>query len=135
MENQKKCSSKKHSETNAIFFCLECELFMCNKCVNHHNEILEHHHKYNLNENINDIFTGICKEEGHKEKLDFFCKSHNQLCCAACLSKIKEKGNGQHTDCNVCIIEKIKDEKKNKLKENIKFLEDFSNKIENSLLN
>ena len=132
MEN-KKCSSKKQQDINAISFCIECDIFMCNKCANHHNEILEHHHKYNLNENINEIFTGICKEEGHKDKLDFYCKDHNKLCCVACLSKIKKKGIGQHTDCNACLIEDIKNEKKNKLKENLKFLEDFSNKIENSI--
>ena len=133
MEKHKKCSTKKHIDINAISFCLECNIFMCNKCANYHNEIFEQHHKYNSNENLNDIFTGICKEENHKNTLDFFCKNHNQLCCAACLSKIKEKGNGQHTDCNVCLIEEIKGEKENKLKENIKILEDFSNKIENSI--
>ena len=133
MENNKKCSSKKHQDTNAISFCIECDIFMCNKCANHHNEILVHHHKYNLNENINEIFTGFCIEEGHKDKLDFYCKDHNKLCCVACLSKIKKKGIGQHTDCNACLIEDIKNEKKNKLKENLKFLEDFSNEIENSI--
>ena len=133
MENNKKCSSKKHQDINAVSYCIECDIFMCNKCLNHHNEILDHHHKYNLNENINEIFTGICKEKGHKDKLDFYCKSHNQLCCVACLSKVKKKGIGQHTDCNACLIEEIKDEKKIKLKENIKILEDFSKKIENSI--
>ncbi len=58
---------------------------------------------------------------------------HNQLCCAACLSKIKDKINGQHTNCNVCSIEEIENEKKSKLKENIKYLEDCSTKIENSI--
>ena len=133
MEKQKKCSSKKHEDINAIYYCLECNLYMCNKCITHHSELFENHHKYNLDKNIQEIFTGICKESNHRKELDFFCKTHNQLCCAACLSKIKEKGNGQHTDCNVCLIEEIKDEKINKLKENIKYLEDFSNKIENSI--
>ena len=50
-----------------------------------------------------------------------------------CISKIKGKGNGQHTDCNVCFIEEIKDEKKNKLNENIKTLDEISNKIEDSI--
>ena len=134
MNNQKKCSSKKHADINAISYCQECNIFMCNKCITNHDEVLDFHHKYNLNEhNINEIFTGICKESKHKDELDFYCKNHNQLCCAACLSKIKDKGNGQHTDCNVCLIEEIKDEKKNKLKENIKYLEDCSFKIENSI--
>ena len=134
MENTKKCSSKKHKDINAISYCQECNIFMCNKCINHHDEVLEFHHKYNLNEqNINEIFTGICKEPKHKEELIYYCKMHNQLCFAACLSKIKDKINGQHTDCNVCSIEEIENEKKSKLKENIKYLEDCSTKIENSI--
>ena len=132
MKNEKKCSSKKHIDINAIYYCQECDIFMCNKCINHHDEVLDFHHKYNLNEyNFNEIFTGICKEPKHKNELDFYCKNHNKLCCVACISKIKDKGNGQHTDCNVCLIEEIKDEKKSKLKENIKYLEDCSIKIEN----
>ena len=133
MENQIKCSSKKHEEINAIVFCLECNIYMCNKCSNHHSEILDNHHKYNLNENIQEIFTGICKEPSHNDKLIYYCKNHNQLCCPACLCKIKDKDNGQHTDCNVCLIDEIKEEKRQKLNDNIKYLEDFSDKIENSI--
>jgi len=133
MENQKKCSSKKHNDINAISYCVECDIYMCNKCMNYHSEILENHHKYNLDKNIEEIFTGICKEKNHRKELDFFCKTHNKLCCAACISKIKEKGNGQHTDCNICILEKIKEEKKNQLQENLKFLEEISNNIDKSI--
>ena len=64
------------------------------------------------------------------DKLKFFWKNHNKLCCAACITKIKGKEFGQHTDCDICIIEDIEVEKKNKLKENIKNLEDLSNNIE-----
>ena len=132
METQKKCSYKKHENINAVSYCLECNVYMCNKCLNQH-EFLDNHHKYNLDKDIQEIFTGKCKESNHNIELEFFCKTHNQLCCAACLSKIKEKGNGQHTDCDVCLIEDIKNEKKNKLSENIKYLEDFSNNLENSI--
>jgi len=133
MQNQIKCSSKKHGEINAIIFCLECNIYMCNKCSNHHSEILDNHHKYNLNENIQEIFTGICKEPNHNDKLIYYCKNHNQLCCPACLCKIKDKDNGQHTDCNVCLIDEIREEKRQKLNDNIKYLEDFSDKLENSI--
>ena len=133
MENEIKCSSKKHAENKAIYFCIECQLYMCNKCLNHHSEFYEDHHKYELDKEQKEIFTGLCKEERHKIELQFYCKNHNQLCCAACISKIKDKGNGQHTDCNVCIIEEIEEEKKSILKENIKYLEDFSNKIQDSI--
>ena len=50
-----------------------------------------------------------------------------------CLSRIKEKGNGQHHDCDVCTIEEIENEKKNNLDNNIKLLEDFSKNIQNSI--
>ena len=133
MDNQKKCSAKKHSDINAISYCMECNIYMCNKCINLHSELHENHHNYNLDKNIQEIFTRICKEEKHKQELEFYCKTHSKLCCAACISKIKGKGNGQHTDCNVCFIEEIKDEKKNKLNENIKTLEEISNKIEDSI--
>ena len=133
MENQKKCSNKKHSDINAINYCTECNLYLCNKCINHHSELLDNHHLYNLDKKIEDMFTGICKEPNHKVELEFYCKTHNKLCCAACLSKIKGKGSGQHFDCDVCLLEEIKEEKRNKLKDNIKYLEDFYDKIENSI--
>jgi hypothetical protein len=108
-------------------------MYLCNKCTNIHLEYLDSHHNYNLDKNLKEIFTGLCKEQNHKNKLDFYCKSHNTLCCAACLSKSKEKGDGQHFECEICCIEKIKEEKKNKLNENIKKLEEFSENIKNSI--
>ena len=84
---------------------------MCSKCENHHSEIFQNHHQFNSDKEIGDLFTGFCKEKNHFQKLDYFCKTHNLLCCAACLSKIKSLGNGQHTDCDVCEIKDIENEK------------------------
>ena len=131
MENQinkLKCSLEDHKEIDAIIFCPECRIYMCNKCENHHSSLFKNHHPYNLSKE-EEIFTEFCKEKDHPNKLKYFCKGHNQLCCAACIAKINEKGDGQHKDCDVCYIEKIKEEKKNKLKENIKCLEDLQNKF------
>ena len=132
---EKKCSSKEHQEIKAKFYCQICKIYMCNKCESIHQKLFSNHSPYNLNENINEIFTGICKEENHLNSLDYFCKNHNVLCCAACISKIKGKGNGQHADCEICFIEDIKDTKKNKLKDNIKLLEDLSNTLNQSIIN
>ena len=131
--NQKKCAFKDHKEIDAICFCQECKIYMCNKCANYHTGLFEKHQQYNLDKDIKEIFTGLCKEENHPNKLNYFCKTHNKLCCAACIAKIKDKGDGQHKDCEVCIIENIKDDKKNKLKQNIKCLEELSNKFEESI--
>jgi len=134
MDDQiKKCSFKDHKETNAIFYCIQCKVYMCNKCENFHSKLLENHQTFKIEKDIEDVFLGICKEENHQIKLEYFCKSHNQLCCAACIAKIKKNGNGKHKDCDVCLIEDIKDEKKNKIKDNINYLKDISNNLQKSL--
>ena len=128
-----KCSSKDDQEIDAISYCGECKINMCNKCEKYHTKLFQNHQIYNLNKNIEDIFTGFCKELNHSERLDFFCKNHNTLCCAACLCKISKKGFGFHKDCNVCLIDEIKDEKENKIKSNIKYLEEISNSLNDSI--
>ena len=132
-KNNKKCSAKNHEKNDAINFCYNCKIYMCNKCENHHSELFHNHIQYKLDVNLKEIFTGYCKEENHNEELLFFCKDHNQLCCSSCLCKIKKKGNGQHADCDACIIEDIKEEKENKLKENINILENSLNNLENTI--
>ena len=47
--------------------------------------------------------------------------------------KIKNKEIGEHSDCDVCFIEDIEKEKKNKLEENIKILEELSNNLKDSI--
>ena len=131
--SKKKCSFKEHKEIDAISYCQECNIYMCNKCSSYHKGLLESHHQNNIDENLKNVFTGLCNVKNHNSfQLKYFCKGHNQLCCAACIAKNNEKGDGQHKDCEICIIENIKNEKKNKLKENIKCLEDLSINLENS---
>ena len=134
MEVQKrKCSSSKHPEIDAISYCQDCKKYFCNKCQNMHSDLLEDHKPINLN-NLNEVFIDKCKEENHINKLEFFCKEHNSLCCVACTSKIKEEGiYGQHHDCNVCFIKDIKDEKRNKLKENVNNLAELNKQIDKSI--
>ena len=128
MENKKKkCSLSEHKETEAILYCIECNVYMCTKCEKLHSGLFKNHHQYNLDKDINEIFTGICKEENHFGTLKFFRKTHNKLCCASCITKIKGKEYGQHNDCDVCDIKDIEEEKKKKLSENIKYLELLSN--------
>ena len=129
------CSKKEHKEIEAVYYCQNCNIYMCNKCEKFHSNIFEDHLKLPINKEKSDIFTGLCKEKDHQNKLLFFCKIHNKLCCSSCLCKIKKKGYGQHKDCDVCEIEEIKEEKKNKYEENIKYLENLSNNIQESINN
>ena len=62
METQRKCSLKKHFDVNAINYCVECNIFMCNKCSNYHDEVLENHKKYNVNENNYELFWNMQRD-------------------------------------------------------------------------
>ena len=132
-KENKKCSSKEHLNNDAKSYCPICKVYMCNKCDNFHSNLYPNHGQYNLDQDMKTIFTGYCKNENHPNKLEYFCKTHNELCCAACLCKLNEKGDGEHHDCNVCTIEKIKDEKKRTLNNNIKKLEEISATFEESI--
>ena len=134
MEDKKKCSNEEHKDIDAISYCQDCKIYICNKCSNLHQGLFENHQLTDVDNN-KEIFINICREKNHFNKLEFYCINHNQLCCSSCITKIKTKGYGQHKDCDVCIIEDIKEEKKNKLKDNIKYLEDLSNNLDNSIKN
>ena len=134
-KKENKCSFKDHKEIDAISYCQECKLFMCDNCTDYHKGLFENHNLLNMDQNIKEIFNGYCEIKNHFQKLEYFCKTHNQLCCAACIAKIKSKENGQHTDCNVCIIQEIKNEKKSKLKENLNYLKDLSINLEKTIKN
>ena len=134
MEKKKyKCILKEHNEIDANFYCQKCNIYMCNKCEKFHSSLLSNHNSITLDKEISNIFTGFCKIKDHQNELDYFCKNHNILCCAKCIAKIKRKGNGQHTDCDVCNFEDIIDEKKQNLKNNIKILENLSNSLQSSI--
>jgi len=129
-----KCSNLEHSEINVNTYCSKCEIYMCNKCENIHSKLCTNHQSYIIKNNSKDFFTGLCKEENHHNlELEFFCKTHNQLCCIACICKIKKNSIGKHSECDVCDIEKIKNEKINKLNENVKCLENLFNTFEDSI--
>ena len=129
----KKCSLEDHKDENAVMCCQECQINMCKKCENIHSKLFKNHHLYSLDKDKSEIFTGLCTHKKHSLELEFYCQTHNKLCCAACISKIKVKGKGQHKDCEVCYIKKIKNIKKQYLDKNLKNLKELSNKLEPSI--
>ena len=112
--------------------CLNCKINICNKCEVFHSKLLKNHKTTKIGNNIEEIFIGFCKEKNHNNELDYFCRNHNVLCCAACLCKLKNKEFGQHKDCDVVYLEEIKDEKMNKLKDNINLLEELSKTLDDT---
>ena len=136
MENKKaKCSSEEDRDIDAVIYCEICKIYMCDNCQKFHSKLFSSHKIKNLEEQNEEFFTGLCQEPNHSKKLECFCKTHNVLCCFACTSKINKEGFGQHKDCDVCFIEEIKEEKEKHIKENIKYLEDISETLQDSIDN
>ena len=131
MEIQIKCSTKEHSKINAIKYCKKCEIYMCNICLETHSKFLPNHQALNIDKEQNDSISELCRENNHNQILEYFCQTHNSLWCALCITKIKDKGKGQHKDCDICIIENIKDQKYSQLKQNISKLEKISKNLQN----
>ena len=121
-----KCYYNEHSEQTATNFCFKCNKFLCETCSTSHCDTNPKHNLFSVDKDLNLNFTGYCTEGNHPNKLDYYCFTHNNLCCAACLCKIKDRGDGQHTECKVCHIDQIKGEKKRKLNDNLKLLKKFS---------
>ena len=134
-EEAKNCSLKKHNDIPSNSYCQECKIYMCEKCENFHSELFTNHHQFKVkdNDNINDIFTGLCQINKHSIELEYYCKTHNILCCSKCISKIKEKGNGEHRDCDICFLDDFENERKTKLSENINNLEKLLTSLDHSI--
>ena len=133
MEKEIKCSLKKHSEKKAITFCQECNKYMCNKCLQLHSDLFDNHLLLSLDKLNKDMFTGICKEENHSLKFEYFCYNHNQFCCEKCISQSKYKGKGNHFNCNIVPLEKIEARKRIELKGNISILKHFEKNINTNI--
>ena len=118
MITNKKCSFEEHKDIDAISYCSKCDIYVCEKCKDYHNNLINRNHNQIFNKENNEI----CLEKNHQEKLEYFCRTHNKLCCRACVTKIKGLGNGQHSECDICFIKDIIDERKNLLNQNIIYL-------------
>ena len=130
-----KCSLEKHNDLDANSYCQECKIYMCEKCEKFHSELFTKHHQIKISQDDDDIkiFTGLCQEKNHSIELEYYCKTHNMLICSKCISKIQEKGNGKHRDCDICFIEDFENERKTKLNENINTLEKILGNLEQSI--
>ena len=129
-----KCYYNEHSEQTATNFCFKCKKFLCETCSTSHYDTNPKHNLFSVDKDLHLNFTGFCNEGNHPNKLDYYCSTHNNLCCAACLCKLKENGDGQHTECKVCYIGDIKEEKKKLLNANLKLLKKFSINIKKMLM-
>ena len=69
-DKKKKCSNEEHKDIEAISYCQDCKIYICNKCSNHHQGLFKNHHIYNLDNK--EIFIDECKEKKHLQRLEFY---------------------------------------------------------------
>ena len=131
MENNKpKCSSIDHAKIDAVIFCQICKVYFCNKCESFHSKIFQGHLTTNLLNEKKDVFIGLCQEKNHMNPLEYYCKTHNILCCALCITKIKDEKKGQHKDCIISSLIDIKSEKEEQFKKDFSKLAEISKSLD-----
>ena len=59
---KKKCASIDHINIDAITFCKNCKVYLCNLCDNFHSKLFSTHSIQVLKKEEYEIFTGICKD-------------------------------------------------------------------------
>ena len=72
--NSQKCSSEEHKEIDAIYFCQECKIYLCNKCEKFHSMLFKKHNLSSLNKGIKEIFSGLCLIENIKINWNIYVK-------------------------------------------------------------
>ena len=74
-KNNRKITCKKHSETEAVWYCKECKRYMCEKCKTAHDDFFDGDDNHNVVPVASltsfDLFSGKCAE--HNRDLDFIC--------------------------------------------------------------
>ena len=91
--NKKKCSTNGHKEIDAIIYCQECKINMCDKCEKIHSNtiLLKNHHTYSLDKNPKDIFTGLCLKPEHTLALNIIVKPIMNFVAQHALQKLRKK--------------------------------------------
>ena len=125
---------KNHENLIAFKYCHECNIYICHKCFNHHSKQFQNlHHLSELSGDISQFFTGLCKEDNHSNKLEYYCETHNKLVCKLCIGKEQNISNCKHKECKISQLNDIKENKKNNFEKNMKMLEDLSNIIKDKI--
>ena len=131
-EKTNKCELEEHKEIDAIIFCQVCRVYMCNKCQNLHSKLFPNHQNIELNKKSTEIFIELCPEKNHT-LLNYYCATHNILCCAACLSIVTDQNFGKHAYCDIYRLNETVDYKKKCFDEKIKTMKYFSENIESQI--
>ena len=128
-----KCSTQNNDNNIAYNYCNECDIYMCNNCLYSHLKLFKNHHLLDLIEDKSHLLNDFCKEDKHLNGIEYYCETHNQLCCLSCIGKDKKIENPKHKNCKVYDLSDIIKDKKIKLEQNLKILGDLSKNIKEKI--
>ncbi|WAR01957.1 TRI33-like protein, partial [Mya arenaria] len=82
------CSKCKENDFNAEaqHFCLECEHYLCDKCVKLHNGYHKKHNVYGRGDTEKWVVSSIDRCHQHGKELEVHCDDHQELCCSVCVA-------------------------------------------------
>ncbi|XP_052768015.1 uncharacterized protein LOC128208493 [Mya arenaria] len=82
------CSKCEENDLNteATYFCPQCEHYLCDKCVNLHNGYHNKHTVYGRGDIQKWAGFSLDRCDAHGDKLKVHCDDHQQLCCSVCVA-------------------------------------------------
>ncbi|XP_052768016.1 uncharacterized protein LOC128208494 [Mya arenaria] len=80
------CSKCEENDLNteAQYFCPQCEHYLCDKCVNLHNGYHDKHTVYGRGDIQKWVGFSLDRCDVHGDKLTVHCDDHEELCCSVC---------------------------------------------------
>ena len=83
-DKNKTCSKKLHEKIEAIIYCQECKIYMCDKCKQLHSDLFDSHNIINLDTKINDTQNMVIPNgkyekwiEANHELINRACYNHS----------------------------------------------------------
>ena len=119
------CNYNRNHISTAIEFCFKCNKYLCQECLNNHNETFEGQRHTTIKQRINHQF--YCNKQGHEDNiLNRFCTKCNNYLCSDC----KCEHSDEYKD-NFSIDENKINEIKSNLKKSKSIIEEEERKFRN----
>ena len=86
--NDFQCSkcAEKFTNTIARHICPQCEIYLCDNCLDLQNECLNSHSVFGRGNAEKWMEFSVDRCHKHGKKLDLHCDDHQELCCSACVA-------------------------------------------------
>ncbi|XP_053389083.1 E3 ubiquitin-protein ligase TRIM22-like [Mercenaria mercenaria] len=140
--------AKDGKNTEALFQCIDCKIFYCQRCVSGHNKFTENHNVVDKSSKLfgqrqrqqrsvssSELPTELC-EEHHGQVIQMFCGQHNMVCCTICIAVKHRSCEGVEYIPNIAkglLKKQDKDKTKTSLEKVKDDLQNLKSKMQNEL--